>query len=55
MYLQMLAEREQIIRELQSQNFYTFEGKPLEKLSRKDLDRAYVRLPELKEVNQVKS
>ncbi|SES03046.1 hypothetical protein SAMN05518684_106222 [Salipaludibacillus aurantiacus] len=50
MYLRLIVERERMIQELQAMHFYEFEGRPLEKLGYNQLKRAYVRLPELKEL-----
>jgi hypothetical protein len=52
MYLRKLAEKERMLRELESMNYFDArDGRPLKELSYQELQGEYVRLPELAEVN----
>lgn len=55
MLLRQYAETDRMLRALHAQGFTEFEGKQLEKLSFNELNRAYVRLPELRQVEEVES
>ncbi|MCR6116659.1 hypothetical protein HXA31_20230 [Salipaludibacillus agaradhaerens] len=52
MLLRKMVLREQMLRELESLNYFDArDGRPLKELSYQELQGEYVRLPELAEVN----